>query len=225
MNRFARRTQFVARADDDRSDETFARTMRRIATNALALSLSIARRRSRAFSTTTTSERDALESLTTTQRARRAVLLTGTAVAAAAYVGHFTTPLLADGTARSCAALARSGDGFMAQTGAERSGYAWALGDVGGMRAALIAEGALDACVGIVCREKMDDKARLVASETLKVACEDARAREALAKRREELSARARAYAKRRGLLRRRVELSDTEGKILENIERVLSQI
>jgi hypothetical protein len=46
-----------------------------------------------------------------------------------------------------------------------------------------------------------------------------------LAKQREELRVRARAYAKRRGLLRRRVELSDTEAKILENIERVLSQI
>ena len=78
--------------------------------------------RGRARSTYATNEDDALSNLLTpNQKLRRAALLALTTCAAGAYVSYFATPIVADGSARSCAALTRSRDGFMARAGAAAS--------------------------------------------------------------------------------------------------------
>jgi len=137
--------------------------------------------RGRARSTYATNEDDALSNLLTpNQKLRRAALLALTTCAAGAYVSYFATPIVADGSARSCAALTRSRDGFMARAGAERARAMWALGDVGNARGALLANDALSACVETACRRGMDARAREAASAMLREACEDARGIEAL---------------------------------------------
>ena len=139
-----------------------------------------------------------MRTLTRAERARRGALLGVTTCAALAYVGYFAAPLVSDGTARSCAALARSRDGFSARSGAERARATWALGEIGRAREALLARGALDACVELVCREGMDPRARAAASAMVREAAEDARGAAALRTRRDALEACERALRPRR---------------------------
>lgn len=143
-------------------------------------------------------EDDVTGTLTGAQRTRRAALLGVTTCAALAYVGYFAAPLIADGTARSCAALARSRDGFSARSGAERARATWALGGIGGARDALLARGVVEACVELACREGMDPRARVAASAMVREAAEDARGAEALRTRRDALAACERALRPRR---------------------------
>ena len=156
----------------------------------------------RARTTYATNEADALSNLLTPrQNLRRAALRARTTGAAGAYVSYFATPIVADGSARSCAALTRSRDGFMARAGAARARAMWALGDVGNARGALLANDALGACVETACRRGMDARAREAASAMLRDACEDARGIEALRRWRTTLEtcARERGDGERRG--------------------------
>ena len=114
--------------------------------------------------------------LTSSQRATRRALLALTSAVAGAYIAYFTPPLLADGSARSCAALTRSNDGFLSRTGTERARAMWRLGDVARAREALLAAGIVEACVDVIARgREMELEARERASVMLATATEDAR--------------------------------------------------
>ena len=129
----------------------------------------------------------AAAALTARGRARRGILLVATTSAALAYVGYFAAPMVSDGTARSCALLAGSRDGFTARAGATRARMMWAAGDAAGAREALLRNGAIEAAVGLACREGMDVKARLAASAFVREAMADARGVDAARRMRETL--------------------------------------
>jgi len=119
---------------------------------------------------------ESIDALTSSQRATRRTLLALTTACAGAYISYFTVPLLVDGSARSCAALVRSNDGFLSRTGVERARALWWLGDVARAREALIAAGVISACVDVSTRGRsMELAARERASALLATATEDER--------------------------------------------------
>ncbi|OUS48935.1 hypothetical protein BE221DRAFT_67028 [Ostreococcus tauri] len=80
-----------------------------------------------------------------------------------------------------------SRDGFTAGAGATRARMMWAAGDAAGAREALLRNGAIEAAVGLACREGMDVKARLAASAFVREAMADARGVDAARRMRETL--------------------------------------